>query len=338
MEAILAGMVEGVMVVDGGGRVQLVNDAARQMLSLAAPSLTASNDADRYLHVIRHPAVVGQFDAALAGGRPADAELTLPAGRVAIARAVPLADGGAVLVLHDITSLRAADRVRRDFIANASHELRTPLTAIRGYAEALRDDGLAAADRQRFLEVIDRHAGRMNQLVHDLLRLARLDSGQEAPVTRSAVDVAALFERLRDDFRARLTEKGQRLVTEVRADAGSIVTDAAKLEEILRNIVENAVNYSPQGTDIQLTAARRDDNIEFCVEDHGPGIPPEDLQRIFERFYRVDKARSRDSGGTGLGLSIAKHLADRLGGRIEAGNRPSGGASFRLSVPMPAAS
>jgi two-component system phosphate regulon sensor histidine kinase PhoR len=328
LEAILTGMIEGVIVADRDGRVQLVNDSAREMLGLTA----RGGEPDRYIHMIRHPDVVRQFDAAIAGRTTGDVELVLPGGAIVVARAVPLAHGGAVLVLHDLTRLRQADQVRRDFVANVSHELRTPLTAIQGYAEALRDDALPAADRDRFLDVIARHTERMTRLVQDLLRLARLDSGQE-PVTRGACRVETIFEHVAADLQPRLGARRQRLTTVVEPDAGVLATDAGKLEEVLRNLLDNASSYSPEGTEIRLEARRRDDASELRVLDEGPGIPPEDLTRIFERFYRVDKARSAASGGTGLGLSIVKHLVERLGGTVEAANRPPHGAVFTVRLP-----
>ena len=326
MEAILAGMVEGVIVVDAQGRMQLVNRSARQMLDIAGTT------GEPYLHSVRHPDIVAQFDTAIGGGTPQDAEIVLAGGRVLFARAVPLAPGGAVLVLHDITRLRQADEVRRDFVANVSHELRTPLTAIRGYAEALRDDSLAPSERDRFLDIIGRHTQRMARLVQDLLRLARVEAAQEA-IKREPVDIADVFETTIADLRPRLNAKRQRVATSISQGAERLVTDAAKLEEILKNLVENAVNYAPESTEIRLEADRRDGRYEVRVLDQGPGIPPADLARVFERFYRVDKARSRDSGGTGLGLSIVKHLADRLGGEAHADNRPEGGARFTVSLP-----
>ena len=328
LEAILTGMIEGVIVADAQGRVQLVNDSARRMLGLTGQT----GEPERYLHAIRHPDVVRQFDAAFAGRVPDDVELVLAGGSAVVARAVPLTQGGAVLVLHDITRLRQADQVRRDFVANVSHELRTPLTAIQGYAEALRDDALAPGDRDRFLDVIARHTGRMTRLVQDLLRLARLDSGQEA-MAFAPCRTDTIVEHVAADLRPRLTARRQRFTTAIEEGAAAIVTDAGKLEEVLRNLVDNAISYAPEGTTIQFEASRRDDVVELRVLDEGPGIPPEDLARIFERFYRVDKARSTASGGTGLGLSIVKHLVERMGGTVEAGNRQPAGAVFTVRLP-----
>ena len=332
MEAILASMAEGVIVVDEQGRIQLANPSARSMLGIGAAL------GDRYLHVMRHPDVVAQFDAAIAGRESLETEIVAANGRVLAARAVPLEHGGgAVLVLYDITRLRQADHVRRDFVANVSHELRTPLTAIRGYAEALADDTLAVAERNRFLEIIGRHTQRMELLVQHLLRLARLEAGHE-PVERAPIEVAELFDMTVADLRPRIEARRQRVTTSVAPGAERLVTDGAKLEDILKNLVENAVNYAPEGSEIRLEAERRNGRVELRVLDQGPGIPVADLTRIFERFYRVDKARSRESGGTGLGLSIVKHLADRIGGQVHATNRPEGGARFTVTLPAEAAS
>jgi two-component system phosphate regulon sensor histidine kinase PhoR len=255
-----------------------------------------------------------------------------------VARAAPVAaDGGsgAVLVLHDITDIRRLDQVRRDFVANVSHELRTPLTAIRGYVEALADEPPSEEDRRRFLAVIERHASRMERLVRDLLRLASLDARQE-PVDAAPCPIEGVFRDVVADMRPAIDARGQHVAIEVDPAVASLTTDAAKLQDALRNLVENAVNYSPEGCSITLRAAARDRQAVLTVSDQGPGIPDADLDRVFERFYRVDRARSRESGGTGLGLSIVKHLVELLGGRVWAANGPRGGAVFTISLPLEA--
>jgi two-component system phosphate regulon sensor histidine kinase PhoR len=242
------------------------------------------------------------------------------------------AENGAVLVLHDITDLRRADQVRRDFVANVSHELRTPLTAIRGYVEALADEPVTEEDRARFHEVIARQATRMERLVKDLLRLAGLDANQE-PVERVECAVQGLLAGAVADLAPVIASRRQRVEIEVAPELSLIRTDPAKFQDALRNLIENAVNYSPEGRRIQLAARPDAGRVAITVSDEGPGIPEADLERIFERFYRVDKARSRESGGTGLGLSIVKHLVNLLGGRVSAANRPRGGAVFTISLP-----
>jgi two-component system phosphate regulon sensor histidine kinase PhoR len=332
MEAILGGMAEGVLVVGTQGQVQLVNDAARRMLRLDDSAIGR-----RYVELIRHPDISAQLERVLAGDTPGGVELSFgrDQSQTLIARAAPVLSAGntgGVLVLHDITDLRRADRIRRDFVANVSHELRTPLTAIRGYVEALLDAPPKPAETRKFLEIIARHSSRMERLVKDLLRLARLDAGQEGLETVPC-SVEALFSGVIADLTPVIDARGQTVEVHVAPDAGSVTGDPAKLHDVLRNLVENASNYSPEDSRIVLTSRKDGSHVLIEVADSGPGIPEADLSRIFERFYRVDKARSRESGGTGLGLSIVRHLVELHGGEVRAINRPEGGAVFRVRLP-----
>jgi len=349
MEAILGGMIEGVLVVNEQGRVQLVNTAARRMLRLQDGS-----EGRHYLEIVRQPDIAERLGATLRGDTTEGLELALPreSDRSIIARSAPIltppAQGasagtravsqparGAVLVLHDITELRKADRVRRDFVANVSHELRTPLTAVRGYVEALLDGGTETPDARRFLEIIGRHTLRMERLVRDLLRLARLDAGQE-PLEHVRCSVESLFSGVETELTDALEGREQVVEHQIAPDAETVSGDPAKLHDALRNLLENASNYSPASGRIVMSAARRDDRFLLCVSDEGPGVPEADLPRIFERFYRADKARSRgerDPGGTGLGLAIVKHLIELHGGTVAAANRKGGGAVFTIELP-----
>ena len=332
MEAILAGMIEGVIVVNPQGRIQLANEAARRMLHLEDLTLGG-----HYVEAIRHPAIVELAAAALAGRRPEGLQLSTPRdeSRTMVARAAPVASGaleGAILVLHDITDLKRADQIRRDFVANVSHELRTPLTAIRGYVEALSEGDASPDDRQRFLEIVARHALRMERLVKDLLRLARLDAGQET-LDLAICDTRGLIHGVVADLSSMLEERGQRVEVLVEQDAGTLDADPGKLHDALRNLIANAILYSPERSTIRVHGFRTDAQISLAVADEGPGIPDADLSRVFERFYRVDKSRARDPGGTGLGLSIVKHLVELHGGTVRAENRPGGGAQFTLTLP-----
>ena len=334
MQAMLAGMLEGVLVVNALGRILLVNDAARRLLRLAdlAPD-------QHYLSVLPDPDLAAMLGRALEGRAQDGQAWSLPQEphRTLMARVAPIGAAGsrgAIMVLHDITDLREADRMRRDFVANVSHELRTPLTAIQGYVEALQDDEAPAPDEtKRFLDIIARHAARMERLVRDLLRLARLEAGQE-PVARTTVDVSLVFDDVLVELTPSIEARRQRFVVTVEPEATDIETDATKLHDVLRNLVENAVAYAPPATAIELTARRVDRRVVLTVADAGPGIPDADLHRIFERFYRVDRARSRESGGTGLGLAIVKHLVGLLGGEVHAANRPGGGAIFTITLPL----
>jgi two-component system phosphate regulon sensor histidine kinase PhoR len=336
IEAILTGMVEGVLVVNAYGRLQLANAAARRMLKITEPP-----EGRHYLEIVRHPVIASQLGYALNGETTQARELQLPLapGATFVARSAPVAAAntrGAVLVLHDITDLRRADQIRRDFVANVSHELRTPLTAVRGYVEALMDGVADPEQSGRFLATIARHTLRMERLVQDLLRLARLDAGQET-LERVPYQVDALFDGIEADLAGRLEERRQTVVRQVAPDATVVSGDPAKLHDALRNLLENASNYAPPATTITLTSQREGDRTVITVSDEGPGIPEGDLVRVFERFYRVDKARSRDGhdkGGTGLGLAIVKHLVELHGGKVTAANRPDGGAAITVSLPI----
>ncbi|MGE3176889.1 MAG: ATP-binding protein [Vicinamibacterales bacterium] len=332
MEAILAGMIEGVLVVDPSGRIQLANGAARRMLRLEDVPVGR-----HYVEVIRHPAITDLLGAALAGRTPDAVQIAPPrdSGRTLMARAAPSTPEGAhgvVLVLHDITDLKRADQIRRDFVANVSHELRTPLTAIRGYVEALSEPDTSPEDSRRFLEVIMRHALRMERLVKDLLRLARLDAGQET-LEITSCDARGAIQTVAADLAPSLEARQQRVQIEVDSGAERIQADAAKLHDILRNLIANASTYAPAGSVIAVRAFPSAERTVVAVEDQGPGIPAGDLERIFERFYRVDKSRARDPGGTGIGLAIVKHLAELHGGEVRAENRAEGGARFSLILP-----
>ncbi|MGE5359139.1 MAG: sensor histidine kinase, partial [Bacteroidales bacterium] len=332
--AILRGLRVGVRVLYGQGRVQMAIGAARAMRGVADAAIGRS-----YLESVRHPGIVSALGAALSNGHPDPIEFQAARpSRIVVARATPVAATpatGAVLVLHDVTELRKSDQVRRDFVANVSHELRTPLTAIRGYVEALSEESLDAEERERFMAVIMKQAGRMERLVRDLLRLASLDAREE-PIENEPCSICDLLESVVRDLSPSIERKRQIVTVDVAPEGATFVTDIAKLQDALRNVLENASNYSPEGSRIQVSATRANDRVVLRVEDEGPGIPESDLERIFERFYRVDKARSRESGGTGLGLSIVKHLVQRLGGTVRAANRPTGGAVLTITLPGPA--
>ena len=335
MEAILSGMAEGVLVVNTQGRVQLANAAAQRMLRLQDPS-----EGRHYLEIVRNPDIAAQISAALRGQEGHSLELPLTHGLIVTVRSAPVRAEratGAVVVLHDISDLRRADRVRRDFVANVSHELRTPLTAVRGYVEALLDGGADAASMRRFLEIISRHTLRMERLVRDLLRLARLDAGQE-PREHVECTVASLFSGVETELDGLLEARNVHVDHRIAVDARTVYGDPAGLHDLLRNLLENAANYSPEGGTVTLGCGRDGDRLLLTVEDEGPGIPDADLPRVFERFYRVDKARSRgdrDPGGTGLGLAIVKHLVELHGGRVTAANRRGRGAIFTVELAAP---
>jgi two-component system phosphate regulon sensor histidine kinase PhoR len=325
-------MVEGVVLVNRAGRLVLTNPAVRSMLRLPEPA-----EGRHYLEVVRHPDIAAQLAGALAGAATAPVEVQLDRDprRIFMAHVVPVSPergGGAVLVLHNITALRHADQVRRDFVANVSHELRTPLTAIRGAVEALLDAPPTPDESRRFLTIISRHGLRMERLVRDLLRLARLDAGQES-IARADCRLEPLAAGVLRDMQEQLDQRRQAVRATFPPEAAVVAGDPAKLHDVLRNLMENASNYSPEGATIEVSSSRSGSMIDLLVADRGPGIPDADLDRVFERFYRVDRSRARDPGGTGLGLSIVRHLVALHGGTVSAANRDGGGAVFTVRLP-----
>jgi two-component system phosphate regulon sensor histidine kinase PhoR len=241
---------------------------------------------------------------------------------------------GAVFLLHDITELKRADEIRKDFVANVSHELRTPLSILRGYIETLRDDpDTPPEDSSRILEVMDRHCKRLGRLVDDLLTLAQLESGR-SNLRLSEIELPRLLADVVRDWEKKIAEKKLTVIVDAPAGLPVLRADEARLQEVLSNLIDNAVKYAPENGKISLAAAQRDHQIVLSVSDNGFGIASDDLPRIFERFYRVDKARSRALGGTGLGLSIVKHIAQLHGGRVEAESAVGKGTTIRVVLPV----
>jgi two-component system phosphate regulon sensor histidine kinase PhoR len=254
--------------------------------------------------------------------------------------AVPIKDDadlatGAVVLFHDITQLKQTDKVRRDFVANVSHELRTPLSILRGYIETLLESPETSHDELlRILRVMKRHSSRLDLLAEDLLTLAQLESANPN-LQLGNVDVSSFFEELIRDWEKKLANKQLKTIVDVPSDLTTIRADRIRLQEALYNLLDNAVKYSLEHGEITLLARRRDKQIVLSVSDNGIGIGKDDLPRIFERFYRVDKARSHDSvRGTGLGLAIVKHIAQLHGGHVEAESEIEKGTTIRVVLPI----
>jgi len=335
LQAVLNGMVEGVLVVDTGGKIVLLNQRARELFAIRGRV-----ESRAFLEVIRH----AEFDALLARATdredPVSGEVRLagPGERVLRVQAVRFPSGrgarmGTVAVFHDVTEIARLEQVRRDFVANASHELRTPLTAISGFTETLlSSESLGPDDRRAYLEVIERHARRLTHLVNDLLELSKIESRQ-VTLEVAAIDVVPIAERLLQDYHERFEEKD--LLASVAHHGPAFVrADPRALEQILVNLVDNAIKYTEPGGAVTIRVETGDEEVAVRVEDTGIGIPPEDRERIFERFYRVDKARSRELGGTGLGLAIVKHLVQGQGGEIAlVESQPGEGSVFRFTLP-----
>ena len=333
--AILGSMVEGVAVVNGAERLVFANPGFAAILGLDVPPVSGSS----LLEVVRQTELIGAVRRVLAGEPRVESEIATGtlrqhyfAATVAAVRAGETS--GAVIVLHDITELRKLERVRRDFVANVSHEFRTPLTAIQGFTETL----LAGAmddpnNRLRFLGIILEHSRRLARLTEDLLKLSQMDADRlELELRR--VSVSALVESCYETARHRAAEKELTLSLDSPANVPDILGDARRLQEVLQNLLDNAIQYTLQGGKIILRVKQSGDEVIFTVEDTGIGIPQADQPRIFERFYRVDAARSREAGGTGLGLAIARHLIEVHGGRLWVESELGVGSKFHFSVPV----
>ena len=235
-------------------------------------------------------------------------------------------------MIHDITELKRVDEMRRDFVANVSHELRTPLSILRGYIETMLDDPkMPRGETARILEVMEQHSKRLGLLANDSLTLAQSESGA-LTLQLSEIDLLRFFSDLIRDWKRKLAAKSLKAVVNVSEDCSVIRADEARLREVFDNLLDNAVKYSSMGGEIRLQAERRDGEIVLSVSDNGIGISSEDLPRIFERFYRADKARSRELCGTGLGLSIVKHIAQLHGGRVKAESELGRGTTIRVSL------
>ena len=333
--AILGSMVEGVAVVNAGERLVFANPGFASILGLDVPPVAGSS----LLEVVRQTELIGAVRRVLAGEPRVEAEIitgTLRqhyfAATVASVRAGETS--GAVIVLHDITDLRKLERIRRDFVANVSHEFRTPLTAIQGFAETLIGGAIDdPQNRGRFLAIILEHSRRLARLTEDLLRLSQMDAEQLELEVR-AVSVAQLIESCYETAQRRAAEKGLSLSLNVPSQLPDVAADNRRLQEVLQNLLDNAIQYTLPGGKIVLSAETRGDEVIFTVADTGIGIPQADQPRIFERFYRVDVARSREAGGTGLGLSISKHLVEAQGGRIWVESEVGVGSKFHFAIPV----
>ncbi len=332
-EAILSSMREGVLAVDSSLRITFCNQAFLD--AVAAPSNPSPGAPLE--QIAPDPALLDPLWQALEQAQTVRAKVSFPAnpGRSYELWAKPLElnrQQGVLAILHDVTEIERLERVRRDFVANVSHELRTPLAAISGYAETLLDGAIDdSLHNRRFLEIIRSNAIRLNNIASDLLVLSDLEQQRPAQESAEPVPLQPVIDTV-----VRTVESAARL-RRIRISASpapfAVRALRFRLEQALVNLVDNAVKFSPEDSDVCIDAASNGNMIEIHVIDHGIGIPEEDLPRIFERFYRVDKARSREAGGTGLGLSIVKHIAELFGGSVRVSSRLGKGSAFTLSLP-----
>jgi two-component system, OmpR family, phosphate regulon sensor histidine kinase PhoR len=334
-EALFNSMAEGVLLLDQRGRIELAN---RAFLSLFAvePSIRSLTVMEALrLHEL------GEMVSALEGTREIfqkELKLTRPVDRWLEVNGSAIFDStgqrsGSVLVFHDLTRLRRMEGTRRDFVANVSHELRTPLSLIKGYAETLLDGAKDSPENAtKFLQIIHRNADRLQVLIEDLLVISEVESGRVS-LTLQAVALQPVVACVIDDFQAKAAVRKVEIVN--RVPELTLWADPGRVEQVLSNLLDNGIKYGRAGGTITITAlATGDGQAQISVEDQGPGIPAESLERIFERFYRLDKARSRDQGGTGLGLSIVKHIVQSHGGKVWAVSRSGEGSTFHFTIPL----
>jgi two-component system phosphate regulon sensor histidine kinase PhoR len=333
LTAVLDGMIEGIWVTDAEGTVVRHNDALREMLQPGQAGIAGQ----RPLALIRNEALNDAVMSACREGVSSRLELTLEGlfPRTLAIRVTPLGKDlpGSAAVFHDITELRRLEKVRKDFVANVSHELRTPITAVRGYAEtlqsgALQDPNVAA----KMVEIIHRQSERLSELVEDLLELSRLES-REVKLTFTRVSLAVAASRAAETVRPKAAGKSIHLELHVAPDIAARGDERA-VEQVLLNLLDNAVKYTPEGGRVEVHGGLEDGRCVIRVKDTGVGIEPRHLSRIFERFYRVDKGRSRDMGGTGLGLSIVKHLLGAMEGEVKVESQPNEGSVFAIFLPV----
>jgi two-component system phosphate regulon sensor histidine kinase PhoR len=333
-EAILAGMTEGVLAVDQTLSVVFCNEAFARLMR-AEPSAWLQRPVE---NAAPDPTLIEMLRGAVISKEVSRRRLSIPGPlgvRVFEVHAAPfnIQDRrGAVAVFHDMTELERLERVRRDFVANVSHELRTPLTAIQGYAETLLEGALEDLENnRRFVEIIKAHAIRLNNIASDLLTLAELDP-EKPPPPPEPVSVRAVIETALRTIETEARLRGIVLVRGTVSDC-TVLGDKTRVEQALVNLLDNAMKFNRPGGQARIDSTLEDGKVRIAVTDNGIGIPPVDLPRIFERFYRVDKARSREVGGTGLGLSIVKHLVERMNGTVTVESRLGEGSIFTIVLP-----
>ena len=340
--AILRSMVEGVAVIDSQERLVFCNRAFSEIWNLDSAAI----EGRPMIEAVRNSDLLGLIRRALRGeeGLRSDITLGIVQHRSFSATATPVQSlegaaagdkpSGAVVVLHDVTELRRLERVRHDFVANVSHEFKTPLTAIQGFAETLLSGALEdPRNNRRFLEIIRDHATRLAVLTDDLLKLARIEAGK-LEVQFGPVQLAEVIERCAETAQLKANRKQIALEIEVPPNLPAVHGDASLLRDVVQNLLDNAIQYTPEGGRVRVSATAGPREAVVTVDDTGMGIPLAEQERIFERFYRVDVARSREAGGTGLGLSIAKHIVEAHGGRLWVESEVGRGSKFSFSVSL----
>ena len=334
-EALFNSMVEGVLLLDRAGRIDLVNQSFKKLFGI-----TSDVRGQTMLEAVRLPELAELVKRLPEQRSVHDFELELPGleERWVQLNAAAIEDQqgahhGAILVFHDLTRLKQLENTRQEFVANVRHELRTPLSLIKGFVETLLDGAKNDPELStRFLKMIEKHTDRLTYLIEDLLTISRLESGQIV-MNLQGLTLRAEAERVLDDLQSRAVEKQVAVQNEIPATL-SARADADRLHQVVFNLVENAIKYGRQSGRVTIGAkSTGDKKVQVWVQDDGPGIPPESKDRIFERFYRVDRARSRESGGTGLGLAIVKHIVQAHGGEVWVKSDLGTGSTFFFTLP-----
>jgi len=334
LQTIFSAIHDALLVVDSKRQMIVANETFRKLFAL--PEVSQGTP---LLEIVRDATLDRVINDALNHDGPVRSELTLDGSQIELHAVATRNDAGeisgALVLFHDITELKKMDQVRRDFVANVSHELRTPLSILRGYIETLLDNPETSREElSRILGVMDRHSKRLDLLAEDLLTLAQLESANPN-LELDDVNLSKFFREVVRDWEKKLATKQLNVIIDVPPDLPSIRADRTRLQEAIYNLLDNAVKYSPEHGEIGLLARQRDEEIVLSVSDNGAGVSKEDLPRIFERFYRGDKARTAENiRGTGLGLAIVKHIAQLHSGHVEAESKAGKGTTIRLVLPI----
>jgi len=340
LEAVVREMEIGVLVLDARKHILYMNPFFKNTFPIPQPVIQTTEGGQGNFNVsdiIKDPILLSAIEKILLSPDHLPVKVTIQgrSGQVLEVRFLHFAEEGIpglIGFFHDVTEEKRVEAIKRDFVANVSHELRTPLASIKGYAETLLDGAMEDRETLRnFLSIIDKHANRMTALIEDLLTLSMLESHQ-MPLKLEAVEIKGLINGVIQGFEKNARDKGLKLIGEIQEGLPKVTADKVRLEQVIVNLVDNAIKYTNQG-EVRVIARGEDNHLRVDVEDTGIGIPDKDLPRIFERFYRVDKGRSRDIGGTGLGLAIVKHIIQAHNGKIWVTSAPGKGTAFSFMIP-----
>ncbi len=329
LEAVVKELKIGVVVIDADKNILYANPFFEKTFSTEEPV-----EGKRITDIINNPEMLNAASKVLSSNKEHPQEITMhgKGNQILEARLVPALDA-LIGFFHDVTEEKRVEAIKRDFVANVSHELRTPLASIKGYAETLLSGALEdKTSLKKFLAIIDKHANRMTVLIEDLLTLSMLESHQ-MPMSFAPVEVKNIISGVMQGFEKQARDKGLQLIMDIKEDIPNVSGDKNRLEQVITNLVDNAIKYTNSGS-VKISAERQDSMLRIDIKDTGIGIPEKDIPRLFERFYRVDKGRSREVGGTGLGLAIAKHIIQGHNGKILVGSKLGEGTTFSFSLPL----